>query len=451
MAESAAELQEALNGLHEYCKLWSLTVNISKTKIVIFSKGKVRKYPKFYLDQNEIEVSEEYVYLGVTFTYNGTFTRAVEKQINQARKAMFVVLERSKMLKLPFDIVCELYEKCVIPVLLYGSEIWGWANLREIEIFHRNFLRMVLKTFKFTPNCMLYGESGCTDMDTKITSRMINFWAKLNNGNSEKFSAVLCQLMQKLTENSPDQFQFKWLNHIKTALSNSGFYELWESKFVDVNWLKSAFSQRLADIFQQKWHDDVMNNSQCTFYKLFKETHQQENYLSQLSQNQRIYLSKFRTRTNHLPITKARFHNNQANVNCPLCPGEKVGDELHYIFDCDYFRQERIKLFPSKFMRGSPSVNIMELFSCDAEKKTLENVACFVKIIMNKFTYTKTDPQDKENVDKLPKKIRTTRSGRVTKPPDKLSLWSWPIFVKLPLFSCWECQCLPVNTGYACM
>ena len=424
MAESAAELQEALNGLHEYCKLWSLTVNISKTKIVIFSKGKVRKYPKFYLDQNEIEVSEEYVYLGVTFTYNGTFTRAVEKQINQARKAMFVVLERSKMLKLPFDIVCELYEKCVIPVLLYGSEIWGWANLREIEIFHRNFLRMVLKTFKFTPNCMLYGESGCTDMDTKITSRMINFWAKkkLNNGNSEKFSAVLCQLMQKLTENSPDQFQFKWLNHIKTALSNSGFYELWESKFVDVNWLKSAFSQRLADIFQQKWHDDVMNNSQCTFYKLFKETHQQENYLSQLSQNQRIYLSKFRTRTNHLPITKARFHNNQANVNCPLCPGEKVGDELHYIFDCDYFRQERIKLFPSKFMTGSPSVNIMELFSCDAEKKTLENVACFVKIIMNKFTYTKTDPQDKENVDKLPKKIRTTRSGRVTKPPDKLSL-----------------------------
>ena len=54
MAESAAELQEALNGLHEYCKLWSLTVNISKTKIVIFSKGKVRKYPKFYLDQNEM-------------------------------------------------------------------------------------------------------------------------------------------------------------------------------------------------------------------------------------------------------------------------------------------------------------------------------------------------------------------------------------------------------------
>ena len=51
MAESVTELQEALNSLHKYCKLWLLTVNITKTKIVIFSKGKVRKYPKFYLDQ----------------------------------------------------------------------------------------------------------------------------------------------------------------------------------------------------------------------------------------------------------------------------------------------------------------------------------------------------------------------------------------------------------------
>ena len=174
---------------------------------------------------------------------------------------MFVVLEKARLLKLPFDIVCELYEKCVVPVLLYGSEIWGWLNLREIEVFHRSFLRMVLKPFKFTPNCMLYGESGCTDMHTKTTSRMINFWAKLNNGNNEKFSAVLCQLMLKLSEKSPDQFQFKWLNHIKTALGNSGFYELCESKYVDVNWLKSVFSQRMSDIFQQKWHDEVMNNN----------------------------------------------------------------------------------------------------------------------------------------------------------------------------------------------
>ena len=96
MAESPTELQDALNSLHEYCQLWSLTVNITKSKIAIFSKGKVRKHAKFYLNQNE------------SYWY-----------INQARKPMFVVLERSRILKLPFDIVCELYEKCVVHVSLY--------------------------------------------------------------------------------------------------------------------------------------------------------------------------------------------------------------------------------------------------------------------------------------------------------------------------------------------
>ena len=90
-------------------------MNISKTKVVIFSKGKVRRFPKFYLSEEEVDVAYDYVYLGVTFNYNGTFTKAMEKQINQARKAMFIVLEKALILNLPFDVICELYEKCVIP------------------------------------------------------------------------------------------------------------------------------------------------------------------------------------------------------------------------------------------------------------------------------------------------------------------------------------------------
>ena len=170
MTESPDDLQAALNGLYDYCKAWSLSVNISKTKVVIFSNGKVRRFPKFYLGEEEVDVAYDYLYLGVTFNYSGTFTKAMEKQINQARKAMFIVLEKARILNLPFDVICELYEKWVIPVLLYGSEVWGFSNLRDVKVFHRSFLRLVLKTFKFTANCMLYGESGMTDLDTKINA-----------------------------------------------------------------------------------------------------------------------------------------------------------------------------------------------------------------------------------------------------------------------------------------
>lgn len=43
LAESANDLQFALNELYKYCDIWKLTVNISKTKIVLFCKGRQPK------------------------------------------------------------------------------------------------------------------------------------------------------------------------------------------------------------------------------------------------------------------------------------------------------------------------------------------------------------------------------------------------------------------------
>ena len=50
LAESEAELQAALIALEDYCSLWHLEVNLTKTKIIIFSKGKVRRYRSFIFE-----------------------------------------------------------------------------------------------------------------------------------------------------------------------------------------------------------------------------------------------------------------------------------------------------------------------------------------------------------------------------------------------------------------
>ena len=88
LAETADDLQVALNGLSEYCKKWCLKVNTAKTKII--ARGKVRKYPKFHLGSDEIEVVEQYVYLGILFNYNDSFKKAIDKWITQARKAILL-------------------------------------------------------------------------------------------------------------------------------------------------------------------------------------------------------------------------------------------------------------------------------------------------------------------------------------------------------------------------
>ena len=48
MAESAGDLQYALNEFSIYCTQWKLNVNVEKTKILIFSKGPLAKRHFYY-------------------------------------------------------------------------------------------------------------------------------------------------------------------------------------------------------------------------------------------------------------------------------------------------------------------------------------------------------------------------------------------------------------------
>jgi hypothetical protein len=39
IAESAADLQKQLDSFSDYCDIWTLKVNVEKSKIVVFSQG----------------------------------------------------------------------------------------------------------------------------------------------------------------------------------------------------------------------------------------------------------------------------------------------------------------------------------------------------------------------------------------------------------------------------
>ena len=134
---------------------------------------------------------DDYVYLGVTFNYNNKFTKAINRRLTLARKACFDLLLRCQNLQLPIDIQIDLFHKIVLPVLLYGSEIWGYSQLDQIELFYRKFLKQILKVSKFTGNCIIYGETGCFELKNQIYGRIINYWNKLKTGDAKKISVTI--------------------------------------------------------------------------------------------------------------------------------------------------------------------------------------------------------------------------------------------------------------------
>ena len=88
ISESAIGLQNSLNILSCYCDKWNLTVNLDKTKSMIFNKaGRKLTRESFLYKNNRIYLGMEYKYknsrgfknkLGIIFKPSGIFTNAVE-------------------------------------------------------------------------------------------------------------------------------------------------------------------------------------------------------------------------------------------------------------------------------------------------------------------------------------------------------------------------------------
>ena len=54
----------------------------------------------------------------------------------------------------------------------------GVLKKQQIEVFHWNFLRRVLRARKSVPKGMIYGELGRKELKFIIWQRMANFWKK---------------------------------------------------------------------------------------------------------------------------------------------------------------------------------------------------------------------------------------------------------------------------------
>ena len=151
----------------------------------------MKKYPIFNYGDSIIEVVNDYVYLGVTTNYDNKFAKAIRKQLDQGRRAQFSLLVKSRKLDLPIDVQCILFDKTVIPVLLYGSEVWGFSSINMLESFHRKYLKKILKLRPSTPNCMIYGEVGKLPLQITVDKNMINYWLRLLNKDEHTVSIMV--------------------------------------------------------------------------------------------------------------------------------------------------------------------------------------------------------------------------------------------------------------------
>ena len=121
LSTSQSWLQKSLSLLEVYCDKWQLVVNTNKTKIMVFNK---KCKPSFIYHGVDLDVVDEYTYLGLVIHKSGNFTKAIKELATKAQRAYYCMKSMLKDCQASPRLHIKLFDSLVKPILLC-YEVWG--------------------------------------------------------------------------------------------------------------------------------------------------------------------------------------------------------------------------------------------------------------------------------------------------------------------------------------
>lgn len=87
LAETPNSLQLMINKLETYCMQWNLTVNTSKSKVLVFKNGtgRLARDERWTFGGESLGVVKEFQYLGINLTYNLNMEPHLSKKLEKAK------------------------------------------------------------------------------------------------------------------------------------------------------------------------------------------------------------------------------------------------------------------------------------------------------------------------------------------------------------------------------
>ena len=128
LADNEIDMQKLLHSLDAFCEQNKLEVDTDKTKVMVFTRSKVRlkNVSTFKMGDTNLERVEEYNYLGMLFTSNGKLTKAKAKLAVKTTRAMYSVIQNGRRLNLPVGMLLILFDYfTILPMCGTHSLIWS--------------------------------------------------------------------------------------------------------------------------------------------------------------------------------------------------------------------------------------------------------------------------------------------------------------------------------------
>ena len=342
MSTSEAGLQKQLDALANFCEQRQLTVNLSKTKIVVF-ESQQSQVVDFVLNDAVVERVESYKYLGFTLHATKDMTFGTKLLVATAQKAVYAMQRRCAFLGIRDpEMQCKLFDILVLPILSYAVEVWGVKPkvAEAAELLHRNFLKRVLGIRKSTANEIVLAELGRFPLQIHFWQRILQYHhriLKLDNTRLVTLAILegFCFVDQGFTCNAVCPF---WHHHVALFLQN-------HSTTVFLNFDIAAIVDKAKQQYIEHYNTQTALVTLCS-YRTLQPEYKYAEYLSMVvCMANRVLLTRFRCGCHGLHIDTGRWVGlDRKDRLCQVCnSGQDVEDEHHFLFDCPAYSYIRLK------------------------------------------------------------------------------------------------------------
>ncbi|CAA9998988.1 unnamed protein product [Nesidiocoris tenuis] len=220
LADSVPDAQRKVNILQEYCRENSLSINVEKSKVLIFrGGGRAKKMKSIYCENVALEVVPSFQYLGVLFSRTGKFKQNKDLYISKARRALGCTKELFYKGKITsWESRSRLFQSMVESVLLYASEVWGIWYMDDLEIVQSTFIKSALCLPRSTPGHFLRVETGSLPVKAKIFRRTVHYWQKILNMEWDRWPRLCYEELLKAVDDSSTHSSLNWVRRLRDSL-----------------------------------------------------------------------------------------------------------------------------------------------------------------------------------------------------------------------------------------
>ena len=406
VVDDAKQMQELLNVLQLFCDLFGMKVNMKKTKLMIIRSGQLmpEHLKEVVLTYNGqlLSVSEQEKYLGLVMHECKSMITAGQQRGALGAKAYhsMMVTVAQKGLQRP-DILCDLFDKKVRPVLSYGAHIWGpymfnrWAKKDPLncenkpEKVHTAFLRRISGMGKSVHKASLYKEYGRYPLMLQWLVLAARFWNKM----AERRESALINMAYKDNVKLMLRGKKCWTWHFLKAMLAIGAIENEAAFQVQGRKTEKNVHDTVEKVSRMHFDEEMVENKAWLFFdrpwaqcgalnpatapskQVFLSTYKNwvgvhEGGAKHLSHFIPIHLRRqlvgLKCGSHPLNVHRMRFHGVPREARtCQVC-GQKgmVEDLKHFMLDCEHYAPLRAKhtnIFSSAHLAGKDDSAVLRM------------------------------------------------------------------------------------------